>query len=101
MTKIKMRAALKSVLSTAEVAEALDCGRHVVRRMVPELIENGLARNNGNLVFLHKDAIEFIKNKPEQRGRKPDSFECVSKCMCDSCVKSREKRKQYKQNKRN
>ncbi len=93
MPKVKMKAALKNVLSTAEVAEALGCTTQNVRKRVPELIENGIARTNGKLAFFHKSCIEYLKNRPETRGRKPDNIDCVNKCQCASCVKLRTKKK--------
>lgn len=58
------------LISTAEVAEATGKSIRWIQSMASELVRFQLAKRIGKVLVCHKNAINYINNRPETRGRK-------------------------------
>lgn len=60
---------MEKVYSPAEIAEKLGCSAKWIHRLAPELIDAGMAQRVGRALVVHLRAVEYIRNRPDGRGR--------------------------------
>ncbi len=66
-TGIKM---MSGELTALEVADKTNLAVRSIQRIAPEIVEAGHGRRAGGVYIFYPSAIEYIKNRPEKRGRK-------------------------------
>ena len=64
-----MENALDYIRSTAEIAAATGLSTQRIGHLKDALIEMGLARMVGKVAVYHEDAVEWIINRPDGRGK--------------------------------
>ena len=60
---------MNRLYSVKEIADACGITAKWVRRLGPELIAAGCAQKVGKVLVCQETAIEYIKNRPDGRGR--------------------------------
>ena len=59
----------KDLISTADLAAECGLTLRRIQQLADTLIENGLAKRIGKPLVVHRSAIEWINNLPENRGQ--------------------------------
>jgi len=58
------------LISPKEVSSATGKKYRWIMKVMPDLIDAGMAVQIGGAYICHKSVIDYIKNRPETRGRK-------------------------------
>ena len=71
-----------NLMSTAELSDSTGKSLRWIQQIAQELIDNGVAKRIGKPLICHTDAIAYIKQRPETRGR--------NAVKCERCGQSAE-----------